>query len=65
MCIIFVKEKQYVSCVARIWFLCILKIVPLLTKYSPSEGRFHEGKKQLLTGQNLVTVDWKEDDVSA
>jgi hypothetical protein len=60
-----VKEKQYVSCVAGIWFFCILKIVALLTKYSPSEGTFHGGKQQLLTGRNLVTVDWKEDEVSA
>jgi hypothetical protein len=46
---IFVKEKQYVSCVAGIGILYILKIVSL-TKYAPSEGRLHGGKQQLLTG---------------
>jgi len=40
--------------VAGIRIFYILKIVELLTKYAPSEGRINGGKQQLLTGQNLV-----------
>ena len=62
------EGEQYLSCMAGIWFLSILKIVLLLTNYAPSEGRFHGSKQQLLNGRNLVmnaTVSWKEDEVSA